>query len=53
MIDRGNSNLARYDGVSYGMRVADNLVEMSTKETRTEGFDPEVQRPYLVRYLMY
>ena len=33
-----SSNLARYDGVSYGMRVpADNLVDMSTK-TRTEGF---------------
>ena len=39
-----SSNLARYDGVSYGMRVpADNLVDMSTK-TRTEGFGPEVKR---------
>ena len=43
-----SSNLARYDGVSYGMRVpADNLVEMSTK-TRTEGFGPEVQRRILL-----
>ena len=43
-----SSNLARYDGVSYGLRVsADNLVEMSTK-TRTEGFGPEVQRRILL-----
>ncbi len=43
-----SSNLARYDGVSFGMRVeADNLVEMSTK-TRTAGFGPEVQRRILL-----
>jgi len=43
-----STNLARYDGVSYGLRVpADNLVEMSTK-TRTEGFGPEVQRRILL-----
>ena len=47
-----SSNLARYDGVSYGMRVpTDNLVDMSTKKTRTEGFGPEVSTPHLVRYL--
>lgn len=43
-----SSNLARYDGVSYGLRVpADNLVEMSTK-TRTIGFGAEVQRRILL-----
>ena len=43
-----SSNLARYDGVSYGLRVpADNLVEMSTK-TRTAGFGEEVQRRILL-----
>ncbi len=43
-----SSNLARYDGVSFGMRVdADNLVEMSTK-TRTAGFGDEVQRRILL-----
>lgn len=43
-----SSNLSRYDGVSYGLRVpADNLVEMSTK-TRSEGFGPEVQRRILL-----
>lgn len=43
-----SSNLARYDGVSFGMRVpADNLVEMSTK-TRTAGFGAEVRRRILL-----
>ena len=43
-----SSNLARYDGVSYGLRVpADNLVEMSTK-TRSQGFGAEVQRRILL-----
>jgi aspartyl-tRNA(Asn)/glutamyl-tRNA(Gln) amidotransferase subunit A len=39
-----SSNLARYDGVRYGMRVdADDLVSMYT-ETRHDGFGPEVKR---------
>lgn len=43
-----SSNLARYDGVSYGLRVpADNLVDMSTK-TRSQGFGKEVQRRILL-----
>lgn len=43
-----SSNLARYDGVSYGLRVpADNLVEMSMK-TRSQGFGAEVQRRILL-----
>lgn len=43
-----SSNLARYDGVSYGLRVpADNLVEMS-KKTRSQGFGAEVQRRILL-----
>ena len=43
-----SSNLARYDGVSYGLGVpADNLVEMSTK-TRSQGFGAEVQRRILL-----
>ena len=43
-----SSNLARYAGVSYGLRVpADNLVEMSTK-TRSQGFGAEVQRRILL-----
>jgi len=39
-----SSNLARYDGVRYGMRVeADDLASMY-EETRSHGFGPEVKR---------
>jgi aspartyl-tRNA(Asn)/glutamyl-tRNA(Gln) amidotransferase subunit A len=39
-----SSNLARYDGVQYGLRVeADNLIDMY-KKTRSQGFGPEVKR---------
>lgn len=43
-----SSNLARYDGVGFGMRVpGKNIVEMYEK-TRTAGFGPEVQRRILL-----
>ncbi|GAB4304834.1 MAG: Asp-tRNA(Asn)/Glu-tRNA(Gln) amidotransferase subunit GatA [Oscillatoriaceae cyanobacterium] len=40
-----SANLARYDGVKYGLRAAgaENLIEMYTK-TRATGFGPEVKR---------
>ncbi|MFC1826170.1 amidase family protein, partial [Thermodesulfobacteriota bacterium] len=40
-----SSNLARYDGVKYGIRSGDkrNLTEMYN-DTRSKGFGPEVQR---------
>ena len=39
-----SSNLARYDGVRYGLRVdAEDTVAMNTA-TRSEGFGPEVKR---------
>jgi aspartyl-tRNA(Asn)/glutamyl-tRNA(Gln) amidotransferase subunit A len=39
-----SANLARYDGVRYGLRVeADELTEMY-EETRARGFGPEVKR---------
>jgi aspartyl-tRNA(Asn)/glutamyl-tRNA(Gln) amidotransferase subunit A len=39
-----SSNLSRYDGVRYGLRVdAPDVVTMNTK-TRTAGFGPEVKR---------
>ncbi len=39
-----SSNLARYDGVQYGMRAeTDNLMDMY-KKTRSQGFGQEVKR---------
>lgn len=39
-----SSNLARYDGVKYGLRVeADNIVDMFSR-TRSAGFGTEVKR---------
>ena len=40
-----SSNLARYDGVRYGLRAqgADDLLQMYTR-TRHDGFGPEVKR---------
>ncbi|MEL0197447.1 MAG: amidase family protein, partial [Rhodobiaceae bacterium] len=43
-----SSNLARYDGVRYGLRVeADSLDEMYAA-TRAAGFGEEVQRRILI-----
>jgi aspartyl-tRNA(Asn)/glutamyl-tRNA(Gln) amidotransferase subunit A len=43
-----SSNLARFDGVRYGLRVdADDLLTMYTK-TRHDGFGPEVKRRILI-----
>ena len=43
-----SSNLARYDGVRYGLRVeGDTLDEMYAK-TRGEGFGPEVKRRVMI-----
>ena len=43
-----SSNLARYDGVKYGLRVpGENLIDMYEK-TRAEGFGDEVQRRIMI-----
>jgi aspartyl-tRNA(Asn)/glutamyl-tRNA(Gln) amidotransferase subunit A len=39
-----SSNLARYDGVRYGLRVAGDDVEAMNTASRTAGFGPEVKR---------
>lgn len=43
-----SSNLARYDGVRYGLRVdASDITQMNTA-TRTAGFGPEVKRRIMI-----
>jgi aspartyl-tRNA(Asn)/glutamyl-tRNA(Gln) amidotransferase subunit A len=43
-----SSNLARYDGVRYGLRVEGrNIIDMYEK-TRAEGFGPEVRRRVMI-----
>jgi len=41
-----SSNLGRFDGVRYGLRVADNdtTLHQMYRKTRAEGFGPEVKR---------
>ncbi len=39
-----SSNLARYDGVRYGLRVDGEDVEQMNARTRAAGFGPEVRR---------
>jgi aspartyl-tRNA(Asn)/glutamyl-tRNA(Gln) amidotransferase subunit A len=43
-----SSNLARYDGVRYGLRVDGPDVETMNARTRAEGFGPEVRRRIMI-----
>jgi aspartyl-tRNA(Asn)/glutamyl-tRNA(Gln) amidotransferase subunit A len=44
-----SSNLARYDGVKYGLRNNDNTGLMNMyRSTRSKGFGPEVQRRIII-----
>jgi aspartyl-tRNA(Asn)/glutamyl-tRNA(Gln) amidotransferase subunit A len=43
-----SSNLARYDGVRYGLRVAGRDVREMYERTRAEGFGKEVRRRVLI-----
>ena len=43
-----SSNLARYDGVKYGLRVPGDSLDEMYERTRAEGFGAEVKRRVLV-----
>ena len=43
-----SSNLARYDGVRYGLRVSGKTLDELYENTRSEGFGEEVQRRILI-----
>ncbi|MBE1236645.1 Asp-tRNA(Asn)/Glu-tRNA(Gln) amidotransferase subunit GatA [Phaeovibrio sulfidiphilus] len=43
-----SSNLARYDGVRYGLRVEGKTLDEMYSRTRGAGFGPEVQRRILI-----
>ena len=43
-----SSNLARYDGVRYGLRVEGETLQEMYENTRGEGFGAEVQRRVLI-----
>lgn len=43
-----SANLARFDGVRYGLRVEGETVEEMMARTRAEGFGPEVTRRILL-----
>tara|TARA_B100000686_G_scaffold283412_1_gene306382 strand:- start:80 stop:859 length:780 start_codon:yes stop_codon:yes gene_type:complete len=43
-----SSNLARYDGVRYGLRVEGESLEEMYENTRAEGFGEEVKRRILI-----
>ncbi len=43
-----SANLARFDGVRYGLRVEGTTVEEMTARTRAAGFGPEVTRRILL-----
>lgn len=43
-----SSNLARYDGVRYGLRVDGSTLDELYENTRSAGFGPEVQRRIMI-----
>ena len=47
-----SSNLARFDGIRYGLSIPGKTLEDIYKETRTEGFGREVKRRIMVGSLL-
>ena len=47
-----SSNLARFDGIRYGLSIPGNTLEDIYKKTRTEGFGREVKRRIMVGSLL-
>jgi aspartyl-tRNA(Asn)/glutamyl-tRNA(Gln) amidotransferase subunit A len=43
-----SSNLARYDGVRFGLRVAGDSLDEQYENTRAAGFGPEVRRRIMI-----
>ena len=43
-----SSNLARYDGVRYGLRVEGGSLDEMYENTRSEGFGAEVKRRIMI-----
>ena len=43
-----SSNLARFDGIRYGLKEEANTLEDLYKKTRSEGFGVEVKRRIMV-----
>src|SRR6202040_2606945 len=43
-----SSNLARYDGVRFGLRVPGDTIDDMYELTRAAGFGPEVRRRVLI-----
>ena len=47
-LGEASSNLARFDGIKYGLNVQGENIIDSYKKTRTEGFGEEVQRRIMI-----
>ena len=47
-LGEASSNLARFDGIKYGLNIPANTTSESVKKTRTAGFGEEVKRRIMI-----
>ena len=47
-LGEASSNLARFDGIKYGLNIPANTTKESVKKTRTAGFGEEVKRRIMI-----